>query len=92
MPFARIAAALVAGVLLQACSSLPRLDAVPSTLTEIAAIPGIPDSRYWLDRDLAAFIQAVIQDDKREREALAGAGERTTDPLPPASVLAIPMA
>jgi hypothetical protein len=31
----------------------------------------------------------VIQDARREWEALASAGERTTDPLPPASVLAI---
>jgi len=62
---------------------------VPSTLTESAVIPGIPDARYWLDRDLAPFIQSVIRDDKREREALARAGESTADPLPPASVLAI---
>jgi hypothetical protein len=89
MSFARIAATLVVGFLLQACGSLPRLDAVPSTLTERAVIPGIPDARYWLDRDLAPFIQAVIQDDKREREDLARAGESTSDPLPPASLLAI---
>jgi len=87
-PFARIASALVVGALLQACGSLPRLDAVPSTLTERAVIPGIPNSRNWLDRDLAPFIQAVLQDDKREREALAKAG-KTSDPLPPASLLAI---
>jgi hypothetical protein len=31
----------------------------------------------------------VIQDDKREREALARAGKSTSDPLPPASLLAI---
>jgi hypothetical protein len=85
---ARIASALVVGVLLQACGSLSRLDAVPPTLTERAVIPGIPNSRYWLDRDLAPFIQSVIQDDKREREALAKAG-KTTDPLPPANLLAI---
>jgi hypothetical protein len=72
LPFARIASALVVGVLLQACGSLPRLDAVPSTLTERAVIPGIPNSRYWLDHDLAPFIQAVIQDDKREREGRSG--------------------
>jgi hypothetical protein len=62
---------------------------VPSTLTESAVIPGIPNARYWLDRDLAPFIQSVIQDDKREREALARAGKSTSDPLPPASLLAI---
>ena len=88
MPFVRIAAILVVGVLLQACASLQRLDAVPSTLTERAEIPGIPNSRHWLDHDLAPFIQAVIDDDKREREALAKGGERT-DSLPPASLLAI---
>ena len=88
LPFARIAAALVVA-LLQACGSLPRLDAVPPTLTERAVIPGIPEARYWLDRDLAPFIQSVIQDDKREREALARAGKSTSDPLPPASLLAI---
>lgn len=88
-PLARIAEALVVAVLLQACGSLPRLDAVPPTLTERAVIPGISEARYWLDRDLAPFIQSVIQDDKREREALARAGKSTSGPLPPASLLAI---
>jgi patatin-like phospholipase len=88
MPFARLAAALVVGVLLQACSSLPRLDAVPSTRTERAVVQGIPNARHWVDRDLAAFIKSAIQDDQRERADLARAGE-TTDPLPPASLLAI---
>ena len=88
LPFAPIAATLVVGVLLQSCGSLPRLDAVPSSLTERAVTPGISDSRHWLDRDLAQFIQAVIQDDKREREALTRAG-KTVDPLPPANLLAI---
>jgi hypothetical protein len=61
---------------------------VPSTLTERAVIPGIPNARDWIDRDLAAFIQSALQDDKRERAALARAG-KTSDPLPPANLLAI---
>ena len=81
--------ALVVGVVLQACGSLPRLDAVPQALTERAVVPGIPEARYWLDSDLATFIQSVIQDDKREREALARGGKSSSDPLPPASLLAI---
>jgi hypothetical protein len=89
LPFARIATALVLAVLLQACGSLPRLDAVPPTLTEQAAILGIPEARYWLDRDLAPFIRSVIEDDQREREALVRAGKSTSDSLPPASLLAI---
>jgi hypothetical protein len=88
LPSARIAAALVVGVWLQACGSLPRLDAVAPTLTERAVIPGIPNSRFWLDRDLVPFIQAVLQDNERERTTLAKAG-KPTDPLPPASRLAI---
>jgi hypothetical protein len=88
LPFARIAAALVVGVLLQACGSLARLDAVPPTLTERAVIPGIPNSRFWLDGDLAPFIESVLQDTERQGKALANAG-KTTDPLPPAYLLAI---
>src|ERR1700682_4061464 len=75
LQFARIGSALVIGMLLQACGSLPRLDAVPPALTERAAISGIPNSRYWLDSDLGPFIQDAIQDTKRESEALAEAGE-----------------
>ena len=75
--------------MLEGCASLSRLEAVPPALTERAAIPGIPEARYWLDRDLAPFIQSVIEDDKREREALARAGKRAPDPLAPASLLAI---
>jgi Patatin-like phospholipase len=86
--FARIAAALVVGVLLQACGSLPRLDAVPPSLTESAVIPGIANSRFWIDRDLAPFVRAAIQDDEREKATLAKAG-KTSDPLPAASLLAI---
>jgi Patatin-like phospholipase len=79
---------LAIGMLVQACGSLPRLEAVPPTLTEKAAIPGIPNSRYWLDHDLAPFIQAVIQDSKREDAALSKAG-KPINPLPPANLLAI---
>jgi len=87
-PFARIAVALVVGVLLQACGSLPRLDAVPPTLTESAVIPGIANARFWVDHDLGLFVRAAIQDDEREKAALAKVG-KTSDPLPPASLLAI---
>jgi len=85
---ASLASALAASAFLQACGTLPRLDAVPPELTEQAAIPGIPNARYWLDHDLAAFIQNVIQDTQRESEALARAG-KPTDALPPANLLAI---
>jgi sugar/nucleoside kinase (ribokinase family) len=88
LQFARIGSGLVIGMLLQACGTLPRLEAVPPALTERAAISGIPKARYWLDRDLAQFIQDAILDTKREGEALAEAG-KSVDPLPPADLLAI---
>ena len=84
----RFAKIFALATLLPACSGLPRLDAVPAESTEQAKIAGIPDARYWLDRDLRPFIQSVIQDTRRERDALAKAG-KPTDPLPPINFLAI---
>jgi hypothetical protein len=52
------------------------------------SISGIPNSRYWPDRDLAPFIRDAIQDTQRESEVLAEAG-KPVDPLPPANLLAI---
>jgi hypothetical protein len=83
-----LASALVASVFLQACGTLPRLEAVPPELTEKAVIPGIPDARFWLDHDLTAFIQSVIQDLQRESEAIVRAG-KSPDALPPIHFLAI---
>lgn len=79
---------LTACSLLHACGSLPRLDAVPPSLTERAAVPGMPKARIWLDRDLGPFIQALLRDTERELDALEKAG-LPTDPLPPVHVLAI---
>src|SRR5882672_5695264 len=86
--WAWMGSAIAVGTLLQACRSLSRLDAVPPALTERAVIAGIPNARYWLDRDLAVFIQSVIQDSKRENDALARAG-KPINPLPPAYLLGI---
>jgi hypothetical protein len=57
--------------LLGACGTLPRLAAVPPNLTEQAVIPGIPNSRFWLDRDLDPFIQSVVEDFRGEQHALS---------------------
>ena len=78
--FARIASTLVVGLLLHACA-LPRLEAVPSTLTERAVTPDIPNSRYWVDRDLGPFVEQVLQDLARESEGLAKASKPTNQPL-----------
>jgi predicted acylesterase/phospholipase RssA len=57
-------------------------------LTEQAMIPGIPDSRLWLDGDLAPFVRVVTQDIARERRALELQG-LPVDPMPPINFLAI---
>lgn len=69
--FVALFTAMSVCTLLQGCRTLPRLDAVPPALTEQAVIPGIPNARFWLDRDLTPFIQSVVEDFKRERNALA---------------------
>jgi hypothetical protein len=84
----RIAIVLVAALSLHACGSIARLEPVPASLTAQAVTPGIPDSRYWVDIDIAPFIHSAIEDERRERDALARAG-KLTEPLPPAHVLAI---
>jgi hypothetical protein len=66
----RMVFTLVVFAFLQACASLTRLDAVPAALTEKAVVPGIPNARIWLDRDLGPFIEMVREDTKRESEAL----------------------
>lgn len=73
---------------LASCSILPRLEAVPESLTEQASVPGIPGSRLWLDRDLAMFGQIAAQDLARERAALEQQG-LPVDPMPPMNFLAI---
>jgi predicted acylesterase/phospholipase RssA len=88
-PFWGIAAlALLAVLALPGCGSLERREAVPPDLSEKAVIPGIPDSRYWVDRDSSAFVKDAVQAVERERAVLAAQGKRT-DRLPPANFLAI---
>jgi len=82
-----VASCLVVAAL-SSCAALPRLEAVPESLTEEAVVPGIPGSRIWMDRDLAPFVQVVTQDLARERAALQQQG-LPVDPMPPINFLAI---
>jgi Patatin-like phospholipase len=81
-------ALLAAAVTLASCAALPRLPAVPESQTEQALVPDIPDSRLWLDRDLAPFVQVATQDLARERADLEQRG-LPVDPMPPINFLAI---
>jgi predicted acylesterase/phospholipase RssA len=82
------AAASLGAFALASCATLSRLDAVPASLTEQASVPGIPDCRLWLDRDLAPFVQVATQDLARERAALERQG-LPVDPMRPIEFLAI---
>jgi len=82
------AAAIMLVVVLQGCAPLPRLGPVPEAQTEQAVVPGMPDSRLWMDRDLKTFVKVVLEDNARERSALLQAG-RPVDPLPPIYFLSI---
>ena len=82
------AATIMFTVALQACAPLTRLGPVPEAQTEQAVIPGMPDSRIWMDRDLSSFVKVVIEDNARERSALLQAG-LPADPLPPINFLSI---
>jgi Patatin-like phospholipase len=79
--------ALVLIAILQACA-LDRLPAVPENSTEVALVPGIPDSRLWLDRGLASFVHVVLDDMERERSARLREG-LPVDPMPAVQFLAI---
>ena len=59
--------------------SMPRGDAVPQGLTEQAVIPGIPGARLWADRELSAFVELVVDDNRRVK---AGASTITLS-VPP---------
>ncbi len=81
-------AAILLAVVLQACAPLPRLGPVPEVQTEQAVVPGMPDSRIWMDHELTTFVKVVIADNAREHSALLKAG-LSADPMPPVYFLAI---
>jgi hypothetical protein len=80
--------AILLGAVLEGCAPLPRRPPVPEALTEQAVVPGIPDSRIWMDRDLRGFVRVVLEDNARERATLLQQG-RSVDPLPPIDFLSI---
>ena len=76
-------------LLLQGCTTLTRLDAVPKALQEQAQIPGLVGVRYRAgnDQDLAAMAREGLESVQREQAYLASQGHR--GPLPPAVFLAV---
>jgi hypothetical protein len=79
---------LIAVLFLDGCSTLPRTNAVPPGQVDAAQIPGIPSARFWVDENPVPFVENVLDDVRREREAREQAGERVDTP-PPAHILAL---
>jgi predicted acylesterase/phospholipase RssA len=69
------------------CSTPKRMKAVPPELQEKAAIPGMPDVRYWADTDTADFLRDAVESLDKEKVYLAKSGHQ--GPLPEADFLAI---
>jgi len=78
-----IASAIAAG-----CSIPPRGPAVPSSDTVRALPLGIPNARFFADDDPDAMLAEAARALERERAALRAAGQ-PTEPMPPASFLAV---
>lgn len=70
----------------QGCSTPPRKDAVPQSLTNQAEIPGLPGVRFRLS-NLEPLIREAQESVQRERAYLASQGQK--GPLPPAVFLAV---
>lgn len=73
--------------MLQGCGPLKRLEAVPAEKTLQAQIPGIPNVRYWVDKDLEPFARDAMILVGREKACLERTGR--AGPMPPANFLAI---
>lgn len=59
--------------LVAACAALERQPAVPSDLTEQAAVLGIPNERFWPDTQGPALVQEANEAFVRERAAQVAA-------------------
>lgn len=83
-----LGALLLMGASLQGCQSLPRQEAVPRMLTQKAIPVDFPNSRYWPDLNIEAFVRDAAESTNRERTYLALLGQ-PPPALPAASYLAI---
>jgi predicted acylesterase/phospholipase RssA len=82
------AALLLANSTLCACAHLNREDAVPAPLTQSALMTEAADARFWPELDEGRAMKIAALAASRERDALTRE-DGSTQPLPPASYLAI---
>lgn len=69
-------------LLLPGCATPSRLSAVPRKDTLRAEIPGIPDTRFWVDADLNPLIREDLAEFEREQAEWTREGQRGSLPTP----------
>jgi hypothetical protein len=79
--------AVVLPLVVAACAAPLRLNAVPEDRTLEAIVPGIPEARFWVDKEMEPFAKEAIQSFYREQAYLESIGH--TGPLPPVAFLAV---
>jgi predicted acylesterase/phospholipase RssA len=84
---ARFFTAALLALLVSACGSLERQEAVPEQAVQRAEIPGIPNARFWPMSDNSAIVAEALA--SLDREQLARKQDGETGPLPPVAYLAI---
>jgi len=84
---ARFFAAALLILLVSACGSLERREAVPEQSVQGAQIPGIPNARFWPMSDNSEIVAEALA--SLDREQLARKQDGETGPLPPVAYLAI---
>ena len=84
---ARFFAAALLTLLVSACGSLERREAVPEQSVQGAQIPGIPNARFWPMSDNSEIVAEALA--SLDREQLARKQDGETGPLPPVAYLAI---
>jgi len=83
----RFSSAVLLALLVSACGSLERREAVPEQDVQRAQIAGIPNARFWPMSDNAAIVAEALA--SLEKEQLARKRDGQTGPLPPVAYLAI---
>lgn len=87
MRLGHLALCVISLLALAACSGPVRKDAVPSTLTTQAVVPGMADVRYRMGIDTEALRKDAIDSFWKEMAHLKAAGHKGA--LPPAAFLAL---
>jgi hypothetical protein len=78
-PLATTCLSLLPLLLAVACGTVPRLDAPPPEAAESIAVLGIPNARFWPDRDRDALVREAMLMAERAAAAPSRSQDQSTD-------------